>query len=250
MKIIKALLSLLFLTPLISHADFKDGGNYYINGDYEAAANEFIPLAERGDHRAMYALGSMYAAGQGVEKDLKKAFVLFKEAAQNGRADAMHKLGVMYEDGVGTKQSIKKALRYYQKSAKLGYPLGQYHLGLMYMNGTGIKQNTVNAYAWMVVAAHQFLYEYASKNSNNKKQYKNKKYRLMLVQQQQKDNLLDKIITYLQKIRSSIENGDIEKIKKRVIKYSQYRWKHSPKKYKNIELSSDIESLFLPETLQ
>jgi hypothetical protein len=241
----------LALVPLLCHADFKDGGNAYINGDYEAAANEFIPLAERGDHRAMYALGSMYAAGQGVEKNLKKAFELFKEAAQNGRADAMYKLGVMYEEGVGTKKSTKKAIRYYQKSAKLGYPLGQYHLGLMYLNGSAVKQNTINAYAWMVVAAHQFIYEYAGKNlSDDKKQYKNKKYRLILVQQKQKDNLLDKIISHLQNIRAEISPNDIEKIKQKVIKHSKYRWKHQATKFKNIEITSDIESLFLPETLQ
>ncbi len=239
------------LTPLLCHADFKDGGDAYIRGDYETAANEFIPLAKRGDHRAMYALGSMYVAGQGVEKDLKKAFELFKEAAQNGRADAMYKLGVMYEEGVGTKKSTKKAIRYYQKSAKLGYPLGQYHLGLMYLNGSGVKQNSINAYAWMVVAAHQFIYEYASKNlTADRKQYKNKKYRLMLVQQKQKDNLLDKIISHLQEIRAEISPDEIDKIKQRVIKYSQYRWKHQATKFKNIEITSDIESLFLPETLQ
>lgn len=246
-----AALYVLALIPLLCHGDFKDGGNAYINGDYEAAANEFAPLAKRGDHRAMYALGSMYAAGQGVEKDLEKAFKLFKEAAQNGRADAMYKLGVMYEEGAGTKKNIKKAIRYYQKSAKLGYPLGQYHLGLMYLNGSGVKQNNINAYAWMVVAAHQFIYEYASKNlSDDKKQYKNKKYRLMLVQQKQKDNLLDKIISHLQEIRAGISSDEIEKIKQKVIKYSQYRWKHQATKFKNIEISSDIESLFLPETLQ
>lgn len=239
------------LTPLLCHADFKDGGDAYIRGDYETAANEFIPLAKRGDHRAMYALGSMYVAGQGVEKDLKKAFELFKEAAQNGRADAMYKLGVMYEEGVGTKKSTKKAIRYYQKSAKLGYPLGQYHLGLMYLNGSGVKQNSINAYAWMVVAAHQFIYEYASKNlTADRKQYKNKKYRLMLVQQKQKDNLLDKIISHLQEIRAEISPDEIDKIKQRVIKYSQYRWKHQATKFNNIEITSDIESLFLPETLQ
>lgn len=69
---------LLFVLHVTSgYADFKDGGNAYLRGDFEAAAAEFIPLAERGDHRAMYALGSMYSAGHGVEKDLKKAFELF-----------------------------------------------------------------------------------------------------------------------------------------------------------------------------
>ena len=251
MKIHKIFLFLLLTYPLTSLADFKDGGNAYINGDYEAAANEFIPLAKRGDHRAMYALGSMYAAGLGVEKDLKKAFDLFKEAASNGRADAMHKLGLMYEEGLGTKKSNKKAIRYYQKSAKKGYPLGQYRLGLMYMNGSGVKKSTVNAYAWMVVAAHQFIYEYAgAEHVSDKNHVKSKKYHLMLVQQQEKDSLLNTIIKHLQTLKADITPENIEKIKQRVTKFSQYRWKHVPVKYKHVQLTSDIENLFLPETLQ
>lgn len=250
MKTNKVLIFLL-LFPAIINADFKDGGNAYINGDFEAAANEFIPLAKRGDHRAMYALGSMYVAGQGVEKDLKKAFDLFKEAAQNGRADAMHKLGIMYEEGVGTKQNIKKAIRYYQKSAKLGYPLGQYQFGLMYMNGKGVKSNPVNAYSWMVVAAHQFIYEYAgTEHTDDNKKYKGKKYHILLIQQQEKERLLNEIIKKLQSIKPGLTSEDIEKIRQNVTKFSQYRWKHRPIKFENIKLSSDIESLFLPETLQ
>lgn len=145
---------LLIIYPLIGHADFEDGGEAYLKGDYETAANEFIPLAERGDHRAMYALGSMYSEGQGVEKDLKKSFELFSEAAKNGRSDAMYKLGLMYELGLGIKQNTKKAVRYYQKSAKKGYPLAQYRFGLMYEKGLGVKQNSINAYAWLVIAGH------------------------------------------------------------------------------------------------
>lgn len=110
----------LILFPLQGAANFKAGGKAYLKGGYEAAANEFIPLAERGDHRAMHALGSMYSAGHGVEKDLKKSFELFSGAARNGRADAMYKSGLMYETAQGVKQNFKKAIRYYQKSAKKG----------------------------------------------------------------------------------------------------------------------------------
>ncbi|MBL1142320.1 MAG: sel1 repeat family protein [Proteobacteria bacterium] len=250
MKTSRLLLSLLFAYPLFGYADFKDGGDAYINGDYETAANEFIPLAERGDHRAMYALGSMYSAGQGVEKNLKKAYELFYEAAKNGRADAMHKLGLMYEQGTGVKQNNKKALRYYQKSAKLGYSLAQYNFGLMYMNGTGVKQNPVKAYAWLVVAAHQFIYEYASDEHVDIENFKkHKKYYLLLVQQQEKDKILNDITKHLQAIKANMSAADIEQTRQKVIKYSQYRWKHRPVRFKDVPIESDIENLFLPETL-
>lgn len=250
MKATSLLLSLLLAYPMFSYADFKDGGDAYINGDYETAANEFMPLAERGDHRAMYALGAMYAAGQGVEKDLKKAYELFDEAAKNGRADAMHKLGLMYEQGLGVKRDTRKAARYYRKSAKLGYPLGQYNFGLIYMKGIGVKQNPVNAYAWLVAAAHQFIYEYANDEDVDIERFKNhKKYHLLLLQQQEKDKLLNDITKHLQAIKANMSEEDIEQTRQKVIKYSQYGSKHRPVKYKNVPLDSNIENLFLPETL-
>ena len=234
---------LLFFTPL-SHADFKEGGQAYLRGDYEAAAIEFIPLAERGDHRAMYALGSMHASGQGVEKNLKKSFELFSEAAKNGRADAMYKLGLMYEQGQGISRNLKKAARYYQKSAKKGYPLGQYRFGLLYMSGDGLKQNSINAYAWLVIAGHYFIY-----NTFNPEDKNHDQSQLLLYQQQEKDRIFDDITKHLQLIKTNMSVEDIERTREKVISLSKYRKKYHPDQVKNIKIESNIESLFLPDTL-
>lgn len=231
------------------HADFKEGGAAYLRGDYEAAAKEFIPLAERGDHRAMYALGSMYAAGHGVEKDLKKSFELFSESAKNGRADAMYKLGLMYEQGLGVKQNPKKAVRFYQKSAKQGYPLGQYRFGLMYEKGIVVKQNPINAYAWLVIAGHYFIYETADSDDENNEFIDEKKRQLLFFQQQEKDKIFDDIIKHLQALKENMSPDDVEKTKEKVIKLSKYRKKYHADQVKNLKIESNIENLFLPETL-
>ena len=51
------------------------GGGYqsYLKGDYEAAYNEWLPLAELGDAEAQYNLGVLYDEGAGVEQDLATA---------------------------------------------------------------------------------------------------------------------------------------------------------------------------------
>lgn len=247
MKTSGLIVLLLFLYTPLSHADFKEGGQAYLRGDYEAAAKEFIPLAERGDHRAMYALGSMYASGQGVEKNLKKSFELFSEAAKNGRADAMYKLGLMHEQAQGISQNLKKAARYYQKSAKKGYPLGQYRLGLLYMSGDGVKQNSINAYAWLVIAGHYFIYN--TFNPDDKNKDSNKYSQLLLYQQQEKDRIFDDITKHLQLIKTNMSIEDIEKTRDKVIRLSKYRKKYHSDQIKNIKLESNIESLFLPDTL-
>jgi TPR repeat protein len=137
------------------HADFKNAGDAYKAGDYETAAKEFLPLAEKGDHRAMYALGSMYAAGHGVPMDLQEALKWFRKAATYGRPDAQYKIGVMYDRGLGLKQDYRKALSWYGKSAKGGFGLAQYKIGQMYVAGHGVKQNPIKAYAWMRSAISQ-----------------------------------------------------------------------------------------------
>jgi len=150
------ILIIAFLSISLSvHADFESAGDAYKDGDYETAAKEFLPLAENGDHRAMYALGSMYAAGHGVPMDLKEALKWFRKAASYGRPDAQYKIGVMYDRGLGLKQDYRKALHWYGKSAKGGFGLAQYKIGQMYVAGHGVKQNFIKAYAWLKSAISQ-----------------------------------------------------------------------------------------------
>lgn len=138
-----------------AYADFEAGGEAYKRGDYETAAREFLPLAKNGDHRAMYALGSMYSVGRGVPQDLQQAFKWFSEAAKYGRPDAEYKLGLMYYEGLGVPQDFNKAIRWFGRSAKKGYGDAQYRVGQMYMEGHGVEQNYIKAYAWSYVALAQ-----------------------------------------------------------------------------------------------
>ena len=140
---------------LNSTADFQAGGDAYKRGDYETAAKEFLPLAEKGDHRAMYALGSMYSVGRGVEQSFEEAFKWFQRAAKYGRPDAEYKLGIMYAQGFGVDQDYRRALNWFGKSAKKGYPLAQNKIGQMYLEGKGVTQSYVKAYAWSSIAYNQ-----------------------------------------------------------------------------------------------
>jgi len=147
-----ALVLIFFCTSFPVTADFITAGDAYKRGDYETAAKEFLPLAENGDHRAMYALGSMYAAGHGVPRDLKEALKWFRKAASYGRPDAQYKIGLMYDRGLGLRQDYRKALSWYGKSAKNGFGLAQYKIGQMYIAGHGVKQNFIKAFAWLKTA--------------------------------------------------------------------------------------------------
>ena len=136
-------------------ADFQAGGEAYKQGDYETAAKEFLPLAEAGDHRAMYALGSMYSAGNGVPQDYAEALKWFQKAAKYGRPDAEYKIGLLYLNGLGTEKDYRKAINWFGRSAQKGYPSAQYRIGQMYAEGWGVQPDDVKAYAWLITALAQ-----------------------------------------------------------------------------------------------
>jgi TPR repeat protein len=63
-------------------ANFQDGLNAYDKQDYDAAFEEWQPLAKQGNADAQNNLGTMYANGKGVLKDAKQAASWYQKAAE------------------------------------------------------------------------------------------------------------------------------------------------------------------------
>ena len=74
-------------------------------------------LAEQGDAAAQTSLGLKYSKGDGVPKDLSKAFEWFQKAAEQGNADAQSQLGWMYFYNESVVQDLSKAFEWFQKAA-------------------------------------------------------------------------------------------------------------------------------------
>jgi uncharacterized protein len=70
-------------------------------GDYRLAAGLFYPLAQRGDARAQYNLGLLYASGLGVMQDYQAALKWHRMAATQGHAGAQNELAQIYAKGQG-----------------------------------------------------------------------------------------------------------------------------------------------------
>ena len=60
----------------------------YDAGDFETAAKLWQPLAEAGNVRAQFHLGSLYFEGRGVTRDLTTSYMLLRQAELAGFADA------------------------------------------------------------------------------------------------------------------------------------------------------------------
>ena len=110
---------LLSLFATAARADFADGLAAYDGGDYTTAVQEWRPLAEAGDADAQVALAGLYAAGNGVRRDLGEA------------------------------------VRWYVRAGGQGHAVGQLNAGDYYARGWGVRRNLVTAYVWLSLAAAQ-----------------------------------------------------------------------------------------------
>src|ERR1700736_1533828 len=113
----RSLIWLTFLALSTRAADFTVGLSAYQKGDYVTAANEWRPLAEKGD------------------------------------APSQFNLGLLYVDGHGVPQDFGQAVNWFERSAKQDYVKAQLNLGAMYGGGKGVKRDYVQAYKWLNVCA-------------------------------------------------------------------------------------------------
>lgn len=126
----------------------------------EVGANAQTPrqlraAAERGDARAQFRLGALYARGHGVAKDYRKAMQWYRRAAAQGHAKAQLSLGVLYQKGVSIRYGYTEAVRLYRAAAEQGNHAAQFNLAMMYVRGHGVLQDFVEAYKWFRLSARQ-----------------------------------------------------------------------------------------------
>jgi TPR repeat protein len=69
-------------------------------GGGAASAAWLTPLAERGNTAAQYALGLIFANGEGIEPDYQKAAHWFEQASRRGHVDARRHLVFMSQMGI------------------------------------------------------------------------------------------------------------------------------------------------------
>ena len=112
-----------------------------------------LSLAESGEPRAAFLLGSRYASGRGGVRDDSQALRWFRVAAERGLAEAQYNLGIMYADGRGVERDMSQAARWYRQAAEQGIAEAQYNLGTLYGTGVGVPQDEERAAQWLHRAA-------------------------------------------------------------------------------------------------
>ncbi len=109
------------------------GGGYqsYLQGDYQTAYKEWLPLAELGDVEAQYNIGVLFDEGAGVDQDLYAAADWYRRAGEQGFPDAQTNLGMMYYHGQGVERDLEEAAKWFRLAADHGDAEAQGYLDLI-----------------------------------------------------------------------------------------------------------------------
>ncbi len=138
-----------------ANAGLKEGYEALARKDYVTAANEYRPLAERGDPEAQYRIGRLYEFGNGYPKDQAQGIAWIRKAAAQNHVDAQQELGYIYATGDGVKQDDVQAAAWFRKAATAGDAQAQYNLGLLYAKGAGVPKDYAQAFDWWSKSAAQ-----------------------------------------------------------------------------------------------
>lgn len=183
--------------PLTGRKALEAASKAYEAKDYEQALALLLPLAERDDAEAAFAVGLLAARGEGGERDLKNAERWWKKAADNGNALAAFNLGYLYFrgaigpsdlaaaralweqaakkkqpdamfgaallqcTGAGGDKDMKGGLARMHEAASIGHPQAEHFLGLAYLEGNGVAKNRARAERYLARAAEKGLLDAA-----------------------------------------------------------------------------------------
>jgi TPR repeat protein len=109
------LIMLLFSASTAWAGDIEDADAALKRKDYATALIKYKSAAVNNDVYAQAMVGSYYANdGYGVKKDFVESMYWYKMAAEKGMASAQYAVGVMYAEGDGVVKDVNEALRWYQ----------------------------------------------------------------------------------------------------------------------------------------
>ena len=113
------------------HLAYNLGRAYELNKDYANARAVYQQAAEAGNGAAMFGMGNLYFAGEGVNKDPAQAAAWFQKGATAGNSESMLYLGILYDGGLGVPDDPAQAKKWYKSSIAAGNVGAQALLDMM-----------------------------------------------------------------------------------------------------------------------
>ena len=97
---------------------------------------------------AQHNLACCYRDGEGVPRDLERAFSLFRQAAEAGFAEAQAELAAAYVNGESVACDYAAAMLWARRSADQGNAVGEYNVGALFRRGHGVPVDLRAAASW------------------------------------------------------------------------------------------------------
>lgn len=111
-------------------------------------------LKENSNHApSNNALGVSMLTGNGIKKDVKRAYQLLQMAAQKRNGSAMGNIADMYINGIHFEQDYSKAIEWMEKAAKVGHMPSITELASYYQEGELFAKDLKKSYMWYSIAA-------------------------------------------------------------------------------------------------
>ncbi len=119
-------------------------------GEQPYALPWYEKAAEGGSSVAYHELINFYEGRYvGVQADPVKADMVRNKSLSLNNPKTLLKLASQYHSGDGVEKNMEKAFEYYMKAAKLGNDEAMAEVGLCYLKGEGTKQDNTQAFAWL-----------------------------------------------------------------------------------------------------
>lgn len=104
-------------------------------------AIQYLKAAAEEEHAAsLDLLGMLYATGQLLEKDPKRAADLFRKAAVLGETNAKFHLAMALREGFGIRQNLEESFAWLRVACKEKSPEAMFALAEAYDQGLGIEK--------------------------------------------------------------------------------------------------------------
>ena len=99
---------------------------------FDQAYHKLLPVAEAGDSRAQYVIGTFYYYGNGVAENHHTAATWFRKSAQQDLVDSQAILGHQYIHGDGIEKNLEKGIELLEIAASKGHCHACFLLGNIY----------------------------------------------------------------------------------------------------------------------
>jgi hypothetical protein len=144
----------------------------YLNGDYQTAYAEFLPMAQGGDWLADERIAFMYAHGQGRAPDLTQAQQWYEKAALDGDVMVELSLGADAMNAPGG-PNYAQAAKWFELAAEHDNTDAQLLMSVFYEHGLGVAKDEDTAAHWLNqyvartdVVGQKVSYKYSSGGDN------------------------------------------------------------------------------------